>query len=80
MKKVAQLRVKKFLRVAEIGDFILDSGNCMEVHRKQMASSDRYFEVLLSTLRLNAKFYNFLELSIFPWRRCQALHPNECTG
>jgi len=26
--------VKKFLRVAEIGDFILDSGNFMEVHRK----------------------------------------------
>ena len=34
MKKLAQLRVKKFLRVAEIAEFILDSDNFMEVHRK----------------------------------------------
>ena len=34
MKKVALMRVKKFLKVAEMGDFILDSGNFMEVHRK----------------------------------------------
>jgi hypothetical protein len=34
MKKGAQLCEKNFLRDAKIGDFILDSGNFMEVHRK----------------------------------------------
>ncbi len=34
MKKWAKLSEKDFLRAAKIGDFILDSGNFMEVHRK----------------------------------------------
>jgi hypothetical protein len=35
-----------------------------------MASSDRYFEVFLGTLRLNAKFDNFLKLLIFVMFSC----------
>jgi len=33
-EKGAQLCEKNLLRAAKIGDFILDSGNFMEVHRK----------------------------------------------
>ena len=34
MKKGTYLQAKNFLIAAKIGDFILDSGKFMEVHRK----------------------------------------------
>ena len=55
MKKWTQLYEKIILRAAKIGGFILDSGKFMEVHRKQMASSDGYFEVFSDTHRSNTK-------------------------